>query len=137
MQNAVNLIFNILKNDSVLMGLLGNAKTVSSQNWNRIYQTPNAPYPEEMPRITMFEVINDDAVSADNRPLFSDVNIRIDIWLKEYQNLYAITKRVKKLIVDNFGMCRVQIIETLFETDIKVYHKPINVYLLLEQESEI
>lgn len=137
MQNAVNLIFNILNNDSTLITLLGNTKTVSGQQWNRIYQIPNAPYPEELPRITMFEVINDDAVSADNKPLFSDINIRIDIWLKEYQNLFAITKRVKKIITDNFKMRRFQIIETLFESDTKVYHKPINIYLLLEQESEL
>ncbi len=135
MQDATALVYKALNSDTELITLLGGK--VSTKGWQRIYNSPVAPKADEFARITMFEVINDDSDPADDEPQFSDVNIRIDVWLKEIKNLFSICKRIKQVLKSNFSMCAVQLESTMYEkseTGEVIYHKPINVYLLLEQE---
>lgn len=134
MQDAATLIYRILDADNQLITLLGGK--IVNKGWQRIYNSPVAPNADEFPRITLFEVVNDDAEPADDEPQYSDVNIRIDIWLKDVRNLFPICKRIKKILKDNFSTCAVRLESTMYErTEINeiIYHKPINIYLLLEQ----
>lgn len=137
MQDAASLVYRALNTDAELITLLGGK--VASKGWQRIYNSPVAPKQDEFPRMTMFEVINDDAEPGDDEPQYSDVNIRIDVWLKDIRNLFPICKRIKEVLKNNFSMCAVRLESTMYErleTAEVIYHKPINVYLLLEQESE-
>lgn len=135
MQDTTALIYKALNADAELIALLGGK--VPDKGWQRIYNSPVAPKADEFPRVTMFEVINDDAVPADNIYLCSDVNIRIDVWLKDVRNLFAICKHIKQVLKSNFSTCTVQLESTMYEkseTSEAIYHKPMNVYLLIEQE---
>jgi len=137
MQDAAALVYKALNADVELIALLGGK--VPANGWQRIYNSPVAPKVDEFPRVTLFEVVNDDAESADDEPQYSDVNIRIDIWLKDIRNLFPVCKRIKQVLKNNFSTCTVQLESTMYEkseTGEVIYHKPINVYLLLEQESE-
>ena len=137
MQDAATLVYRALNADTQLLTLLGGK--VPTKKWQRIYNSPVAPIADEYPRVTMFEVINDDAEPADDEPLYSDVNIRIDVWLIDIRDLFNICKRIKKVLKTSFSICTVQLESTMYEkkeTGETIYHKPINVYLLLEQESE-
>jgi len=139
MQDAATLVYKVLSADIELISLLGGKKQVGKEKWERIYNSPVAPNADEFPRITLFEVINDDAESADNEPLYSDVNIRIDVWLKDIRNLFSICKRIKQVLKSSFSMCIVRLESIMYEkqeTNEIIYHKPINVYILLEQEDE-
>ncbi len=134
MQDAATLIYSTLDADTQLLTLLGGK--VPTKKWQRIYNSPVAPIADEFPRVTMFEVINDDAEPADDEPQYSDINIRIDVWLKDVRNLFPICKRIKQVLKNNFSMCIVRLESTMYEkqeTGEIIYHKPINVYLLLEQ----
>lgn len=134
MQDAAALVYKALNADVELIALLGGK--VPANEWQRIYNSPVAPKADEFPRVTLFEVINDDAEPADDEPQYSDVNIRIDVWLKDIRNLFAICKRIKKVLKNNFSLCIVRLESTMYEreeTGETIYHKPINVYLLLEQ----
>jgi len=137
MQDAAALIYRTLNGDAELIALLGGK--IPAKSWQRIYNSPVAPMADEFPRITLFEVINDDAESADDDPQYSDVNVRIDVWLTDIRDLFNICKRIKKVLKTGFSMCTVRLESTMYEkseTGKTIYHKPINVYLLLEQESE-
>ena len=137
MQDAATLVYRALNADTQLLTLLG--EKVPTKKWQRIYNSPVAPIADEYPRVTMFEVINDDAESADDEPQYSDVNVRIDVWLTDIRDLFNICKRIKKVLKTGFSMCTVRLESTMYEkseTGKTIYHKPINVYLLLEQESE-
>jgi hypothetical protein len=134
MQDATTLVYQALDPDAQLIILLGGKDSV--KGWNRIYNDPVAPNANEYPRITMFEVVNDDANPADDEPQDSDVNIRIDHWTKDSSTIYSVCKQIKKILKAAFNACIIQLGETIYESDTKVYHKPINVYLLLEQESD-
>lgn len=134
MQDAAALVYKALNTDTELITLLGGKN--ATKGWQKIYNSPVAPNADEFPRVTLFEVINDDAESADDDPQYSDVNIRIDIWLKDIRDLFKICKRIKKVLKNNFSTCTVQLESTMYEklkTDETIYHKPINVYLLLDQ----
>jgi len=134
MQDATTLVYKALDADTQLLTLLGGK--VPTKKWQRIYNSPVAPIADEFPRVTMFEVMNDDAEPADDEPQYSDINIRIDVWLKDIRNLFTICKRIKQVLKNNFSTCTVRLESTMYEkseTGETIYHKPINVYLLLEQ----
>ncbi|MEG6613764.1 hypothetical protein V6C42_12990 [Pseudoclostridium thermosuccinogenes] len=134
MQDATSLVHKVLSTDEELITLLGGK--VPAKKWQRIYNSPVAPIANEFPRVTMFEVVNDDAEPADDEPQYSDVNIRVDVWIKDIRNLFSICKRIKQVLKSNFSMCIVRLESTMYEreeTGETIYHKPINVYLLLEQ----
>lgn len=137
MKDAVNLIYTELSGNTELMTLLGGETTSGKQKWKRIYDKPVAPFTNELPRITMFEVLNSDEVFADDVPHFSDVNVRIDVWTDKHSDIQKISKKVKEVLFTKFEACRIQLEGTLYEQDTKIYHKPINVFLLLEQEDDL
>lgn len=139
MQDAAALVYKALNSDAELITLLGGKKQVGNKKWDRIYNSPVAPNADEFPRITLFEVINDDAEPADDEPQCSDANIRIDVWLNDIRSLFPVCNRIKQVLKSNFSTCAVQLESTMYEklnTDVIIYHKPINVYILLEQEDE-
>jgi hypothetical protein len=130
MQDAVNLVYSTLSSNAELMALLGGED--AEKGWYRIYDSPNAPNAKEFPRLTLFEAVNDDAFGGDDKPLYSDVNIRIGFWDDTNERIHSVCKQIKKVLKDSF-QCSVRIESTLFESDTETYHKPLNVYLLLEQ----
>jgi hypothetical protein len=130
MQDATALVYKALFADETLLTLLGG----KTDTINRIYNSPVAPNADEYPRLTMFEVINDDANSADDEPQDSDVNIRIDYWTKDVSTIFSVCKQIKTTLKVAFNTVSVRLEGTLYEEDIQVYHKPINIFLLLEQE---
>lgn len=134
MQDAEALVYKVLNNDATLVMQLGGK--IPEKGWERVYNSQVAPNADEYPRITMFEVINDDAEPADDEPQYSDVNIRIDIWTQDEAGLFEICKRIKSDLKSAFSMCTIRLESKIYESDIQVYHKPINLYLLLEQESD-
>ncbi len=134
MQDAVNLVYTPLHSDAPLITLLGGRDP--EKCWDRVYDGPTNPQEDEFPRITMFEVLNEDAVPADDKFECSDVNVRIDFWTKDKRDIHPVCKRIKKVLGDTFMDCIIRPESTMYETDTGVYHKPINVFLLLEQESD-
>jgi len=104
MQDAAALIYRTLNGDAELIALLGGK--IPAKSWQRIYNSPVAPMADEFPRITLFEVINDDAESADDDPQYSDVNVRIDVWLTDIRDLFNICKRIKKVLRPAFQCVR-------------------------------
>lgn len=135
MQNAETLVYKVLIKDMVLINLLGGKKKVGTCEWNRIYNSAFAPNSDEYPRITMFEVRNGDAEPADDKPQFSDVNIRIDLWTKDETKIFDISKQIKKLLENSF-LCKVTPLEKSTEPDTLVHHKSLELKMLLEQESD-
>ena len=133
MQDAETLVYQTLNTDETLKTLLGGIDVENSLF--RIYNSPVAPKADEYPRITLFEVVNTDEASADDEATMSDVNIRVDIWTKDEITLFDITSRVKKILKTNL-LCTVKLGSKIYEEDTEVYHKVVEVYLLLEQESE-
>lgn len=134
MQDAAALVYKALNTDTELITLLGGK--IAAKGWQRIYNSPVAPFADEFPRITLFEVVNDDAEPADDEPQYSDVNIRVDVWIKDIRNLFSICKRIKQVLKSSFSMCIVQLESTMYEkqeTGETIYHKPMNLYILLEQ----
>lgn len=134
MKDATTLVYTALNLDTELLVLLGDK--VPSKGWNRIYNDPVAPDANEYPRLTMFEVLNEDANPGDDEPQDSDVNIRLDLWTKDISAIHPVCKQIKKVLKSTFSACIIRLEETIPEEKPKVYHKPINVFLLLEQESD-
>lgn len=112
--------------------ILASSKDVT-QKIKGIYNNPRAPdkAKEIFPRLTMFEMLNTDADCADNKPFFNDVRIRIDIWSKK-NDLFELSAAVKTVIETNFELCRVELQNDMYEEDINIYHKPINVRIKTE-----
>jgi len=135
MQDAATLVYQALDADSQLITLLGGKVPVDG--WSRIYNSQLAPNAKEYPRLTMFEVANDDANPADDEPQDSDVVIRIDVWVKDESSLFGICKQAKKVLLNTFGACTVSIQNIGYESDTQVHHKQIEINLLLEQESDL
>lgn len=133
MQDAELLVYQALAKDAALLVLMGGRKQVKTQNWARIYRSRLAPYAEEDTRITLYEVLNTDEVPGDNRFFASEVNIRIDLWTMNEDILFPIVKRIKEVLQNSFHACVVRLEAKNYEEDTKIHHKPINVYLLIEQ----
>lgn len=133
MQDAETLVYQALNADEILITLL-EGKDVG-KGFFRVYNSPVAPNAEEYPRITLFEVVNTDEAVADDEATMSDVNVRVDIWTKDETTLFDITNRVKKVLKTNL-LCTVKLGAKLYEQDTEVYHKVVEVYLLLEQGEE-
>ncbi|AEY65421.1 DUF3168 domain-containing protein [Clostridium sp. BNL1100] len=133
MQDAETLVYQTLNTDETLKKLLGGIDV--ENGLFRIYNSPVAPNSDEYPRITLFEVVNTDEAVADDEATMSDVNVRVDIWTKDETTLFDITNRIKKILKTNL-LCTVKLGAKIYEQDTEVYHKVVEVYLLLEQESE-
>ena len=135
MQDAVTLVYTALKADTTLLTLLGGKVQVSVKEvWNRIYNSQIALNADEYPRMTMFEVINEDANPADDEPQDSESIIRVDVWVKDDSKTFDICKQAKKTIKATFSTCTVKIYNIGYESDTQVFHRQIEINLLLEQE---
>ncbi len=133
MQDAETLVYQTLNTDETLKTLLGGIDV--ENGLFRIYNSPVAPNADEYPRTTLFEVVNTDEAAADDEATMSDVNVRVDIWTKDETTLFDITSRVKKVLKTNL-LCTVKLGSKIYEADTEVYHKVVEVYLLLEQGEE-
>lgn len=132
MQDATSLVYQALIADTTLLALLGGK--VPAKGWNRIYNSQISEHAEEYPRMTMFEVMNEDANSADDEPQDSDVIVRVDLWSKDEPPMFGICKQAKKAIKTAITACNVSIRTIGYETDTKVCHKQLEINSLLEQE---
>jgi hypothetical protein len=133
LQDAETLVYQTLNTDETLKTLLGGIDV--NNGLYRIYNSPVAPNADEYPRITLFEVVNSDEAAADDEATMSDVNVRVDVWTKDETTLFDVANRVKKILKTNL-LCTVKLGSKIYEPDTEVHHKIIEVYLLLEQESE-
>lgn len=103
------------------------------KNVKGIYNNPRAPDGAEkvFPRLTMFEMLNNDSEYADDKAIMNDIHIRIDIWSK-INNLFELSDVVKTTLKENFEMCSVELQSDMHESDTNIYHKPINVRIKME-----
>lgn len=132
MQDTTKLIYQALVADTTLLTLLGGK--VAAKGWNRIYNGQISEHAEEYPRMTMFEVVNEDANSADDEPQDSEAIVRVDLWSKDEKPMFSICKQAKKVIKTAISACNVSIQTIGYEIDTKVYHKQLEINLLLKQE---
>jgi hypothetical protein len=130
LQDAEFLVYKTLESDETLISLLGGIN--EEEGYFRIYNSNVAPNADEYPRITLFEVVNTDDVSADDESTVSDVNVRVDVWTKDESTLFDIANRVKKVLKTNL-LCTVKLGAKIYESDTEVFHKVIETYLFLEQ----
>ncbi len=121
MQDAMLLVYRALKNDQAL-----NAKV------NGIYNDQTTPDENVFPRITMFEILNRDSDYADDAPQYSIVDLRIDVWSKT-NNLFDIAREVKRVLLSEFPICKVNLKNDLYEKDVQIHHKPIDIKIKIEQ----
>ncbi len=103
------------------------------KNIKGIYNNPRAPDKDKkiFPRLTMFEMSNNDSEYADDEAVMNDVWIRIDIW-SDRNNLFELSDIVKTALKENFEMCSVELQSDMHESDTNIYHKPINVKIKME-----
>lgn len=122
MQDVLLLAYKALKSSEVVV-----------KNIKGIYNNPRAPDKERnvFPRLTMFEMLNNDSEYADDKAIMNDVWIRIDIW-SDKNNLFELSKMVKSALEENIEMCRVELQSDMYESDTNIYHKPINVKIKME-----
>lgn len=125
MQDVMLAIYKAVKNSEAAEMFAG------------IYNNRKAPDDTVWPRLTMFEVRVSDGTYADDRPLTTLTYARLDIWSKQ-NNLFELSKAVKKAIEDAFDMCKVELKQDMYEEtesgrDTGIYHKPIDVTIRTEQ----
>ncbi|MGN0106928.1 MAG: hypothetical protein ACI4A5_04425 [Hominilimicola sp.] len=122
MQDVLLLAYKALKSSGIVV-----------KNIKGIYNNPRAPDKDRniFPRLTMFEMLNNDSEYADDKAIMNDVWIRIDIW-SDKNNLFELSKMVKSALEENFEMCRVELQSDMYESDTNIYHKPINVKIKME-----
>ena len=98
-----------------------------------IYNNPRAPDKDKnlFPRITMFEMLNNDSEYADDSAIMNTVIARLDIWSKQ-NNLFELSKAVKETLETDFLIFFVELQNDMYESDTNIYHKPINVTLKME-----
>jgi hypothetical protein len=108
-----------------------------TQNIKGIYNNPRAPDKDEkvFPRLTMFEMLNNDSEFADDTAIMNDVWIRIDIW-SDKNDLFELSGIVKTVLKGNFEMCSVELQSDMYESDTNIYHKPINVKIRMEENNK-
>jgi hypothetical protein len=111
--------------------LLQNAALVALLGGKRVYKRP-APDGKEFPRVTIFEVVDNDADYADDEPMSRDVVLQVDEWNKV--DTQTIFKEIDKTMKEN-GWRRTAKQE-FYEQDTQVHHKALR-YRQKFDESEI
>lgn len=114
MINLIPIVLQALESNPALVSLIGYDRDGSA----RIYQLA-APYADDFPRITFFEMINFDSDFADDEAIESRISFQIDIWSKE--STMPIAKEVDRTMKE-LGFRRTSTAD-LYEDDVKVYHK--------------
>lgn len=120
----------------VLQSLESNASIVAlvgrDQDDNiRIYQH-RAPYADDFPRITFFEMTNFDSSYADDDASQSTISYQVDVWSKG--DTAAIAKEVDKSM-KALGFRRTSSVD-LYEDDVQVYHKGLRYTIAVEAAQE-
>lgn len=104
-------VFAALKANAALITLLGSGIRISKT------QAPNT---DVFPRITLFEISNEDSLYLDDAAYASEIGLQIDIW-QMTENTFPIAAQVdltmKSLRFKRIGS------QDLFEEDTKVFHK--------------
>lgn len=97
----------------------------------KIYQLA-APYADDYPRITFFEVDNRDSEFADDMPYASDIIVQIDVWSRGSTSALAgeVDRTMKAL-----GYSRSNAPD-FYEPDTQIFHKPMR-YRNTIQERQI
>lgn len=115
MKNAIRAA---LLNDPTLLGLLGGKRV----------HTIRAPDATVYPRITFFEMINNDVNYADDTAYSSRLVYQVDVWSKENPDPIAV--EVDR-ILKNIGLFRNGGAD-LYEDDLKVYHRALRYGIIKE-----
>ena len=92
MQDTMLMIYQSLKKSAAVK------KKIAA-----IYNNPRAPDKDKnlFPRITMFEMLNNDSEYADDSAIMNTVIARLDIWSKQ-NNLFELSKAVKETLETDF-----------------------------------
>lgn len=114
MIDLIPIVLQALESNPALVSLIGHDRDGSA----RIYQLV-APYADDFPRITFFEMSNFDSDFADDEAIESRISFQIDIWSKE--SPVPIAKEVDRAMKD-LGFRRTSTAD-LYEDDVNVYHK--------------
>ena len=133
MVNVCEQIYTVFKNDTELINLLGGIRTVEKRKWKRVYNSQIAKDPKEFPRLTMFEVLNSDFDGADDLPIFGEYDNRLDLWVLSDSEIFPIVKRIKQILRSTFENVDIKFTSTDYENDTKIWHKPIDVKIILEE----
>jgi hypothetical protein len=115
-------VYKVLSNDSVLDNLLGRTGN------EKIYNSPVAPIAGEFPRITIFYSGEDDNDGADNKTVYTEHYVRVDLWHNK-NNLREIKNKVRELLKASIIDCDVEVGGLIYEPDTKIYHIPIDVII--------
>lgn len=112
--NIKVIVRNALISNDALILLLGKDEDGSP----KVYQLV-APYANDYPRITFFEVVNRDSDFADDQPIASEIVVQIDVWNKGSTSAIAgeVDKTMKEL-----GFSRTSSPD-FYEEDTGVFHK--------------
>lgn len=123
MQDTLVLVYKALMADDVVR-----------EKIKCIYNNPRAPDKEKdiFPRLTMYEMLNRNSEFADDKALMNTVDIRIDIWSKK-NNLFELSAAVQECIEGAFAMCSVEMASDIYESDTNIYHKPINIRVMMNK----
>jgi len=102
----------------IVRALGSNQALISLLGGPRIYQLV-APIPEELPRITLFEMVNADNWFADDTAYASKIHIQVDVWSKESTTAIAaeVDKTMKSIGFQRYASA------DLYENDTKIFHK--------------
>lgn len=103
----------------LVAALKGDAQIISLLGGPFVY----FQYPEDetqYPRITYYELDNKGFIYADNEEKASQIYIMVDIWSKESTSALA---SAVNIVMKSLGYVR-EFAADLFETDTKVFHKP-------------
>jgi hypothetical protein len=116
MINKIDEVINALKDDATLTNLVN----------KRVYWLTSAN--STTPYITLFEVTNSEAESADDEEYADDIEIQVDVWSKG--STIPIAKQVQK-VMRGLGFTHDAAPDEWLE-DTKIYHKPLRFSILQE-----
>ena len=121
-------IKDALRSDTELISFLGGVTATQK----RIY-CASAPNAEEFPRIIILELFSHDDVSADNESGYEDGRYRVTLYTKDKDYSFII-KKIKKILKQTFSFSVIEKGSDDYESDTKVYSKPIEIEMLEESE---
>jgi len=117
------IVLQALESDPALVALIG----LDQDGNTKVYQLA-APYAEDFPRITYFEMTNYDSDFADDEAAESTISFQIDVWSKG--DTTAIAQEVDR-IMKSTGFRRTSTAD-LYEDDVQVFHKGMRFTIAVE-----
>lgn len=103
--------------EEILNALRGDEQLVELLCGNYIWEI-EAVYPDQFPRITVFEIDNDDANYAEDAPTAARLYYQVDIWDTKPRRDLA---HVVDVIMKTLGFFRISA-QILYENDTKIVH---------------